>query len=151
MYHVSKRKLGIGSSLTLGMYGERISTPDFIANNYKNYIKEKIFEEVRKTDFPHWPSRLDCIFLLPSFSVAQMYNAYLKKYDSYIYEVTLEEENPFIAEMDLLDCDGREYEVIQDFAKKYWSQTLHQDSCSLEVLAKGRVVVKELLQEPSRI
>lgn len=150
-YHVSQRSLKSDTSLTKGAYGERIRRADFIEANYATYIKEEIFEEIRRLHFPDAPSRFKCSFLFPELSIAKEYYANAMRYQHYVYAVEVEAENSFIAEMDLLKCDGQSYEDIAAHAQQYWSGEQHPNSGTLEVLTTGLCSVKELILEPSKL
>lgn len=150
-YHVSQRPLHLNTSLTKGTYGERIRRADFLDVNYPAYIKEEIFEEIRRQYFPDAPSRFKCSFLFPELSIAREYYANAARYQCYVYAVEVEEANSFIAEMDLLKCDGMSYEDIAAHAQKYWSGEQHPNSGTLEVLTTGACSVKELILEPSKL
>lgn len=146
-YHVSHRKLREGTILTLGVYGERIRRHDFVEQKYPTYIKEEIFEAVRLAHYADLPSRLNCTFLFADLAVARTFYAY----KSYVYAVEVEEGKPLLVEMDLLNCDGFDYERITLCAHKYWKQKKHPNSGSLEVLLEGKVKVKKMLLAPSNI
>lgn len=150
-YHVSHRDLREGTILTLGAYGERIRRHDFIKNAYSTYIKEEIFEAIRKEQYPHLPSRLNCVFLFLEFSVAKEFYANRGQYKEYVYEVVIEEGKPIAMEMDLLRCDGLDYQKISACAHKYWKQVQHPNSGTLEVLLDGKAKVKKMVLAPSNI
>lgn len=146
-YHVSHRKLREGTILTLGVYGERIRRHDFIEEEYTTYIKEEIFEEIRLAHYKNLPSRMNCTFLFSDLAVARSFYAY----KAYVYEVEIEEGQPLLVEMDLLNCDGLSYEKISLCAHKYWQERKHPESGSLEVLLEGTVKVKKMVLAPSNI
>lgn len=150
-YHVAQRPLRIGTALTVGVYGERIRQEDFVARHYAPYIKEEIFEEVRRLHYPDAPSRLNCVFLYPDLNIAREYYANTCGYKNYVYAVEIEEGQPFVVEMDLLRCDGMPFSVLVANAHKYWQQVSHPNSGTLEAILSGRVIVKELVLEPSKI
>jgi len=150
-YHVSQRLLRIGTTLTVGAYGERIRRNDFVEHNYASYIKEEIFEDIRQHFFPSLPSRMNCVFLFPEFSIAREFYANTCGYRNYVYEVRIEQGEPFVAEMDLMRCDNMRYETITANAHKYWKQVRHPNSGTLEVLLNGQATVTKLVLEPSKI
>lgn len=150
-YHVSQRRLHLKTSLTKGTYGERIRRADFLGANYATHIKEEIFEEVRQRDFADKPSRFKCSFLFPELSIAREYYANAARYQYYVYAVEVEEAHSFVAEMDLLKCDGMSYADIAHHAQKYWSGEQHPNSGTLEVLTTGACSVQELILEPSKL
>src|SRR4051812_29196484 len=118
-------------------------------SNYAQYMKEEIFEDVRKLRFPQAPSRFISVFLFPDATSAHFYRANWKKYRAYIYEVDLVSGTPFVVEMDLLNCNGLDYAKIQSNADKYWHQLRHPNSQTLEAILDGQAKVRELVAEPS--
>jgi hypothetical protein len=150
-YHISKRAIREGANLTQSIYGERIIDARTVETDYNLYIKEKIFEDVRQQDFPDAPSRLNCVFLYSSIEIARFYWAKDYLYQAYLYEVEIKKGTPFMAEMDLLNCDGRRYTLLQKNAKKYWNQIYHPNSHTLECLLDGKAAVKKLIEGPSKI
>ena len=150
-YHVSQRLLRIGTTLTIGTYGERIRRRDFVEQNYASYIKEEIFEDVRQHFYPESPSRMNCVFLFPEFSIAREFYANTCGYRYYVYEVEVKTGQPFVAEMDLIRCDSMRYEDITSKAHKYWKQVQHPNSGTLEVLLNGQATVTKIVLEPSKI
>lgn len=151
MYHVSRRALREGTTLTVGAYGERIHQDDFIETNYHTHLKEEIFEELRKQHYPKAPSRFNAVFLFPEFFMAKDFYAAICGYKNYVYEVEIVEGTPFIVETDLLKCDGLRFDLIQSNAHKYWQQITHPQSGTLEAILSGKVMVKKVVLEPSSI
>lgn len=150
-YHLSNRRLRKGVQLTKGIYGERIQRPDFVEVNYHQHIKENIFEQIRKEYAPKLPSRLDCIFLFEQLETAKAYYALQRNYEAFLYEVQIEEGQPKVFDMSLLDCEGRSFRQISTFAKAYWQQKKHEHSQTLEVLLDGIAIVNNILLQPSDI
>jgi hypothetical protein len=150
-YHISRRSIREGATLTQGIYGERIIDQHTVDTKYELYIKEKIFEDARTLHFPEKPSRLNCVFLYSNLDIAKFYWAYKHLYQAYIYEVEIVYGEPFLAEMDLLNCNKMRYTQMQSNAKKYWSQTYHPGSVTLECLLDGGAKVRGLIQGPSKI
>lgn len=150
-YHVSRRSIRIGATLTQGTYGERIIDERYRDGKYPHYIKEKIFEDVREREYPDKPSRLNCSFLFPTLECARNYWSSILQYQAYIYEVKIEKGIPFVADMDLLHCDGLRFSIIQGNARKYFEGVQHPHSCTLEALVNGKVSVLKEIAKPSKI
>lgn len=151
MYHISQRVLREGTTLTVGTYGERLRRTDFIEQNYEVHIKEEIFEMVRAQHYPQAPSRFNAVFLYPEFSIAKEYYANHFNYQQYVYEVEVLDDAIFVAEMDLLRCDGLSVQIIKSNAHKYWQQVQHPNSGSLEAVLAAKAIVRKLVLEPSFI
>ena len=150
-YHISKRAIRKGAALTQSIYGERIIDEVTVDTQYNMYIKEKIFEDVRQQKFPNAPSRLNCVFLYPTLDIARFFWAKDYLYQAYIYEVEIKSGTPFLAEMDLLNCNGKRYTLLKKNAQKYWNQVYHPNSCTLEYLLDGKATVKTSIESPSKI
>ncbi len=150
-YHISTRELRIGTTLTQGVYGEKVQRPDFIEKMYHKHLVENIFEQLRLTQKPKAPSRLNCVYLFDEWTTAQMYFAFSYRYNAYVYEVDIVSGTPFRAEMDLLKCENQPFGVIKEQAELYWTGQKHTGSMTTEVLLDGKAVVKNLLLQPSVI
>ncbi len=150
-YHISRREINKGKTLTQSIYGERIIDQQTVDKDYNLYIKEKIFEDIRSQDYQDTPSRLNCVFLYPDINIARFFWAKEYLYQAYLYEVEIKNGVPFMTEMDLLHCDGLRYTQIKKNAHKYWQQIYHPNSCTLECLLDGKAVVKRLVEAPSKI
>jgi len=149
MFHISPTPLTAGTILTPGGWGQK--TEQFCSTNYPQYIKEEIFEEVRRTLFPQAPSRLSSVFLFPDSISAYFYRANWLKYQAFIYKMEIISGEPFVAEMDLLNCNGKQYAHIKSCAEKYWRQVQHVSSQTLEVILNGQARVSNLVIQPSVI
>ena len=150
-YHVSPRQLTENTTLTIGVYGERIRQETFIESNYACYIKEEIFEAIRLQHYSDLPSRFNCVFLFSSIDTAKESYANKGRYQYFVYEVELIEGKPLKVEMDLLRCDRMSYEEITTCAHKYWKQYKHPNSATVEILLNGQAKVKKLLLAPSNV
>ena len=81
---------------------------------------EAIFEQVRKADFPHLPSRMTSMFGWQSLDEAVAFANTNHAGGFNVFEVEVEDESYFIGDMNLLYIGGQ---VINTFllAHKYWS------------------------------
>jgi hypothetical protein len=150
-YHVSTRELRINTILTQGIYGERIRRHDTVSENYAKYIQEELFELVRQKDYPQRPSRFNCVFLFRDIATATYFYAQVGRYQGYIYEVEVIDDDQFVAEMDLLHCVGANAQTIQKSAEYYWNGEHHLKSATQEVLLNGKAKVLKLVVGPSNI
>lgn len=148
-FHMSVSPLPKGAVLSTGLWGEK--TNSMRASNYPQYMKEMIFEEVRASLFPHAPSRLSSVFLFPDLVSARFYRANWMKYGAHIYEIEILSGNPFVVEMDLLNCNGAAYPTIKSKAEKYWNQVQHNFSQTLEAVLQGEARVGDVIEFPSTI
>ncbi len=144
-YYTSKDKLNVGTLLE-PHYGEAMQHPGYFTINdhqYAQHLREMIFEEVRKEDFPGHPSRLNSMYLVDSLEMARKY---AKKYNNkYIYEVNMETSGRILAvDMHWMDLSNRQcYNEVKRIAKAYYSGEM-SDSCFLEHLFEGKVSVLQI-------
>ncbi|SDC21133.1 Protein of unknown function [Bacillus wiedmannii] len=163
-YHVSTIKLAKGDilepryGLTLCDYKHFRSDQ----NKYSQYLKEQIFEDVRKDKFPSLPSRINSVYVWDDLESAISYIERNRYTEAFIYEVEL--ENPKLAvryDMSWLDLSNLQYYVIvKEIANHYYSGKSVSDN-SLdwgvyegqgiklesvwETLYKGKVTIKHLV------
>ena len=147
-YHMSDKPLPLGTILNPGIWGEKIHK-HVIKLDYPQFIKEEIFEDVRRKLFMHAPSRYDCVYLFPDIISARFYRASWKRYKAFIYETNIIDGSQYIVDMSFLNCNGGHYADIKKQAEKYWSKLHHPDSCTLEILLNGKAEIMNLVAEPS--
>ncbi|PEO65669.1 DUF2441 domain-containing protein [Bacillus toyonensis] len=130
---------------------------------YAQYLKEMLFEEVRKTEFPLLPSRIKSIYLTDSYKGASKYKDKYGK--NFIYEVEIENSNKAITvDMQWMDLSILQpYDTVKEMARNYYNGTSISDSVHWgiyegakknsiklesfwETLYDGKVVVKRDLQ-----
>ncbi|MCU5025397.1 DUF2441 domain-containing protein [Bacillus cereus] len=142
-YHASNSELKKGELLTVN-YGKAIQHPDFYRENEHNYaqhLREMIFEEVRKINFPSAPSRLESKYLVKDLKAALAYRKEFNK--NYVYEVELEEPGRIItADMTWINFStGKHYEDLKALARNYFSEK-RSENYFFETLYDGPVRVK---------
>ncbi len=106
---------------------------------YAELLKEYIFEDVRRNEFPDKPSRKSCMFLMPveidPFEFGRLLN-----YDmtaKHIIQVdVLNNSKVHHADIKLLDCNTLTHSDKVDAARKYWGGTNKLDF-DTEVLFVG--------------
>jgi len=89
-FHAAYVPLAPGSVIEPGNWGRMLNT---YARNQNDYVllRETIFEQVRRQDFPHLPSRLHCVFLCRTEEELRIFMS--KNHVNDIpYEVALEQE-----------------------------------------------------------
>ncbi|ACK88080.1 hypothetical protein BCAH820_4367 [Bacillus cereus AH820] len=143
-YHASNADLKKGDLLTI-KYGKAMQHPNFYKeseHNYAQHLREMIFEEVRKVNFPSAPSRLDSKYLVKDLKAAL---AYRKKFNiNHVYEVEIEEPGRIItADMTWIDfSSGKHYEELKMLAHNYFSEK-RSENYFFETLYDGPVRVKK--------
>lgn len=139
-FHVAPNLLGEGSIIQPGNWGR-------ILNMYRERdansvtFREYVFEQVRASEFPNKPSRLNCMFLLRTLEEASLYkdnNSHL----GVIYEVAANTRETeihlgnynFHAHLSLINLMHGMHQI----AREYWAV---DPTDSVEVLFPGSVVV----------
>lgn len=85
-YHLCKTKLGVGSIIEPGNYGDLVRLGGYKHNAFH---REALLEETRQGYAPAAPSRLNCVFVFPSERDARTFQ--FREFQSfgsdYLYEV----------------------------------------------------------------
>lgn len=120
-YHLCKTKLGVGSIIEPGNYGEV-----FQIFGYKHgaFQREMLLEEVRRLITPNAPSRLQCLFVFATPEDARAFQ--MREFGGfgmdYLYEVEpLENSAPILGQMHALDNWERSDQNAK--AHLYWDQS----------------------------
>lgn len=89
-------------------------------SDLKKYNVEKIFEEVRSTQYPLYPSRLDALFVFPNIEMAY---TYMSKLESDHIILVLDIISPiYWFDMDIFTIAGpMSDQTIQKEAERYWA------------------------------
>ncbi len=111
------------------------------------WLCEAIFEYVRKTEYPQYPSRVWGVFVTRTYKDAEEFNFEARKGRANIFEIVQPIENVFEFDMQLfsLACDpmvkpGLNDITINDafnYAKLYWSREKGKEKPQLEYIIDG--------------
>ncbi len=116
-FHFNSSLLAPGSIIRPGNWGRIVR---LIGNQHGEWERERILEHVRQTEFPHLPSRWDCIFFFENAAEAELYNSTLNVTDkslSILYEV--EVTSP-LAPQHVADWKGTGPYDSNEWARRYW-------------------------------
>ena len=95
-FHLAPILLAPSSIIAPGNFGRSIKLQGAAHPLYRH---EMVYEEVRQQLFPDRPSRLACLFCLPTLEEAEQYRMHIRGYEtSIIYEVESTEGQPHIAD-----------------------------------------------------
>lgn len=121
--------------------------PLAIRLDYHNrYMKEWVFEKIRKQHYKHMPSRWSSIFLFSTLDAAYRFQQNHNNIkERKIYKIQLLGRGKFnYVDMTYLDCDMLTYEEIEHNAHDYWSQSI-SDERRIEYLYEGQgEIIKEM-------
>jgi hypothetical protein len=105
-------------------------------------IRELVFEEIRKNEFPDLPSRQNCIWLTKKGQVEFWYNWLDDKQSEYTI-IEMECDGIYhIGNQSFLNSDIDGYNNYQDNARKYWSGELVDRHDNNEIIFIGKVKIK---------
>ncbi|MEK6993465.1 DUF2441 domain-containing protein [Paenibacillus sp. FSL K6-1566] len=139
-YHATRAPIQVGSVITPTFYyanliGNR-DNPDI----KPQYLKEMIFEEIRKAFYNRKPSRLACNYVMRDYtSIFEYRDKMTHLHDGCIYEVepaNLEDYQIFDADMTWLDCNHLDRVGIIRCAHLYWAG-VHSTFPKWETLCGG--------------
>lgn len=139
-FHVTPMMLGEGSIILPGNWGRILKLYQQPHVNAALY-RETVFEQIRSSEFPHKPSRLNCLFFLPSLQDAVHYRNAESPF-GVIHEIAVNTDNTelhfgdynfggALASVQLL-------ESMPHIAREYWSV---EATNSVEILFSGSAVV----------
>lgn len=134
-YHFTPHRWTYGSYLRPGNFGRIIS---LWGRSHDLYRRETAYESYRAQHCPERPSRLNCLFCLPSRSDAALYRRYIHGYEtSFLYEVHTDEIG-FVARNDRIAYFG-DSEFQMQSMEQYWS------GAGDETEESGSWILKEVL------
>lgn len=117
------------------------------------FIRETIFEEVRKSYFPQLPSRKTCIWVCDKNAVEYWWNS-LQSEGNYIFELNLT-GSMHHADQHHLIHDTVDHDTLRSSAFQYWTGIEDSKSIETEILFEGVIDIlrsfpniDEFKQEP---
>lgn len=127
---------------------------NFISSEMDNWIpctfQELALEKVRQEEFPQYPSRLSCLYTSKTLDEAMNWAKFFKKIGRTVYSVVKIEVEGNIFAGNACNCfDGTEDESYNlQMARRYWNNEPSEDRPVLELLAAGKLTVKEIYPAP---
>lgn len=142
-FHLCKAKLGIGSIIEPGNYGELIRIGGY---KHAAFHRETVLEEVRREMAPDAPSRLDCLFAFPTELDARsfQFREFAGFGSDYLYEIEPLHDNTPICTVKMGALENWPQDYINK-ARLYWDQT--QSPMNSAVIAPPGVGVSAGFQE----
>lgn len=116
-----------------------------LIKHFVAYVRELIWEDVRKSEFPHLPSRQRCIWLIPSREGVTFWlnRLGLKGQDFQIARVRLQGRFHVGSDEHLLG-DSEPMSLTIKRARQYWLG-IHDSEATQEILFEGRLKVQEFI------
>lgn len=109
---------------------------------YTMLIRELIYEEVRRNEFPRLPSRRHCIWLCDKETLGLWLNTLGE--DTSVYRVKVS-GNLHMCCGEQLEDNSINYTILTDAARRYWSGENAKTSKEREYLLEGKVEIIEEL------
>jgi Protein of unknown function (DUF2441) len=114
-FHFSSSLLESGSIIRPGNWGRLVQA---IGQRHHEWQREAVLERIRQAEFPHLPSRFDCIFFFASRVEADHYDAIQNQQRLLVlYEVEM--LNPNATTHDA-DWKGTGPYDSEEWARRYW-------------------------------
>ncbi len=116
-----------------------------LVQHFVSYVRELIWEDIRKSEFPHLPSRQRCIWLAADYEGVSYWlkNLGLDGLDFQIAKVQVQGRIHTASNEYLLSDSEPMLETLKK-ARQYWLG-IHDDPASREILFEGRLKVLEFL------
>lgn len=133
-------------SKNLRINGRFSSGVIFVDPQDQYIIRELIFEKVRKNEFLHAPSRLNCIFVCKTIDGAKSFRSESRRNFDLIYEVEPTDVNSQMLETDwswINSIKNKTIHEVEEVARNYWRgkiRDLHKKEllwdCGVRILHK---------------
>ena len=114
---------------------------DDLVRHFVAYIRELIWEDVRKTEFPHLPSRQRCIWLIPN---REGVSFWLNRLGLEGREFQIARVRLHIGSDEHLLGDSEPMLVTIKRARQYWLG-INDSESTQEILFEGRIRVEEFI------
>ena len=117
-----------------------------LVQHFVAYVRELIWEDVRKTEFPHLPSRQRCIWLIPSREGVSFWlnRLGLEGQEFQIARVRLQGRLHVGSDEHLLG-DSEPMELTIKRARQYWLG-INDSEATQEILFEGRLKIQEFIE-----
>ena len=117
-----------------------------LARHLVTFLRELIWEDVRRREFPHLPSRQRCMWLIPSLDGVRFWIARMGVTDHFrVLRLRVQGRIHTASETHLLGDSVSLEEAIR-LARQYWLGIV-EDPVSQEVIFEGRVEVESIVDE----
>ena len=117
-----------------------------LAQHLVTFLRELIWEDVRRREFPHLPSRQRCMWLIPSLDGVRFWIARMGVTNDFrVLRLRVQGRIHTASEMHLLGDSVSLEEAIR-LARQYWLGVV-EDPVRQEVIFEGRVEVKSIVDQ----
>ena len=117
-----------------------------LAQHLVTFLRELIWEDVRRREFPHLPSRQRCMWLIPTLDGVRFWIARMGVTEDFrVLRLRVQGRIHTASETHLLGDSVSLEEAIR-LARQYWLGIV-EDPVSQEVIFEGRVEVQSIVDE----
>lgn len=108
--------------------------------------RELAMEQVRRAQFPDYPSRMACLYTSRTLEEAQSWAGFFRKLGRKVYSIVLLEVDGRIFDGDACNCfDGTGGESDLENALRYWQNAVTEKPV-IETIVDGEITVKEIIE-----
>lgn len=121
-----------------------------LLEEYDFTLRELAFEEVRRAEFKHYPSRLKCMYLIDDKEkcVENIKEFYKKGHGTFFQAVAVKLNGTvFYATSKNVTRSGLSFEDYKAMAVEYWSQDQKSKLPKNEILFEGKAEIVEVIKE----
>ncbi len=124
--------------------GDLAATADEVSRHFMKYVRELIWEDVRRKEFPHLPSRQRCMWLIPNLDGVKFWLRRMGVEQRFqVLKVQIQGRVHKASESYLLTDSEPMEETIQK-ARQYWLGVVEQTETE-EIIFEGRMRVVEVM------
>ena len=117
---------------------------------YDFTLREIAFEEIRKTEFKDYPSRLKCMYLIDNKEscLKNLKNFHYKGHGTFFQVVAVKlNGSVFYATSKNVRRTGLSFDDYKNMAREYWSQDQNSKLPINEILFEGTAEIVEVIEE----
>lgn len=140
---------------------KKISEGEDIQGNLADFIKsdlnrwapvayrELALEKVRREEYPHYPSRLSCLYTSRTLEEAKKWAQFFKDIGRDVYSIVKLKVHGKLFDSDACNCfDGTKIEEDNlEKARHYWKMDVENEKPVIETLVDGEITVDEIVED----
>ena len=115
-----------------------------VAGHFMRYVRELIWEDVRRREFPRLPSRQRCVWLIPTQEGVRYWLQNLDVTPGFQVLRVRVQGRLHVASQTYLLTDSEPMEETIKKARLYWSGVVEEEETT-EIIFEGRVRVEEIM------
>jgi len=110
-------------------------------------LRELALEQVRQAEYPHYPSRMACLYTSRSLNEAKKWADFFQKSGRKVYSIVKLRVDGSVFDADACNCfDGTENVADNlEKARHYWAMGSQTPKPVIETLVSGNIIVDEII------